>query len=44
MRLKKENPVLRNERKKLFKNKTLFEGNKLIELKMKIIMKIKIKN
>ena len=33
MRLKKENPALRNERKKLFKNKTLFEGNQIIRTK-----------
>ena len=33
MRLKKENPILRNERKKLFKNKTLFEGNQIARTK-----------
>ena len=33
MRLKKENPILRNERKKLFKNKTLFEGNQITRTK-----------
>jgi hypothetical protein len=33
MRLKKENLVLRNERKKLFKNKTLFEGNQITRTK-----------
>ena len=27
MRLKRENPVIKNEGKNLFKNKTLFEGN-----------------
>ena len=31
--MKKENPVLRNERKKLFKNKTLYEGNQIIRNK-----------
>ena len=27
MRLKRENPVIKNERKNIFKNKSLFEGN-----------------